>query len=125
MLVTVTPPMQRSPHVLAVDDDELVLSALARVLRHAGYAVTSASGVAQAVAALEGRRFDVVVTDLCMPGGGAAEVVRAVAGACPVVVVTGLDVELDQVAGEAFALLHKPFRCGELLEVLKRALASG
>ena len=55
--------------VLVVDDDALVRELIARVLRHdGGYAVEVARGPEMARAALDGGHYDVVVTDLHMPG---------------------------------------------------------
>lgn len=52
--------------ILVVDDDDTVRAALRRQLSKR-YEVASASGGDEAIAALSERRFDVVISDLCMP----------------------------------------------------------
>src|SRR3990172_4526997 len=61
--------------ILVVDDDKILLSVLNRILSGAGFAVTTAGDVATAVAAFHDHRFDVVLTDLVMPGGSGLEVI--------------------------------------------------
>ena len=66
-------------HVLLVDDAPFFRNMLAPVLKAAGYAVTPAASVDEALALLQGgRRFDVVVTDIEMPGRDGFELASAV-----------------------------------------------
>ena len=66
-------------HVLLVDDAPFFRNMLAPVLKAAGYVVTPASSVDEAIALLQGgRRFDVVVTDIEMPGKDGFELAAAV-----------------------------------------------
>lgn len=65
-------------HVLLVDDDPAVLGAYARWLRRAGYLVTTAPGLEEAVRALTGGDVDVVVTDMNLIGGSGLDVLEAV-----------------------------------------------
>ena len=64
--------------VLIVDDEPGIRTALrASFLRH-GWRVETASGVREAVRNLEGKEFDLVVTDIRMPDGTGMEVLRSV-----------------------------------------------
>jgi len=66
-------------HVLLVDDAPFFRSMLGPVLKAAGYAVTSVASADEALALLQGsRRFDVVVTDIEMPGKDGFELASAV-----------------------------------------------
>ncbi|MPZ41537.1 MAG: response regulator [Rhizobiales bacterium] len=66
-------------HVLLVDDAPFFRNMLTPVLKAAGYAVTPASSADEAVALLQdNRRFDVVVTDIEMPGKDGFELAAAV-----------------------------------------------
>jgi two-component system chemotaxis sensor kinase CheA len=66
-------------HVLLVDDSPFFRNMLTPVLRAAGFVVTAASTVDDAIALVHGnRRFDVVVTDIEMPGKDGFELVAAV-----------------------------------------------
>jgi diguanylate cyclase (GGDEF)-like protein len=64
--------------ILAVDDQLYFRVFLEDLLREEGYEVTSAEGGAEALAKLETERFDVVVTDLVMPGMDGSELVQRV-----------------------------------------------
>lgn len=60
--------MSSVPEVLLVEDDPAVLRVLARFLRSKGLKVTSASDSAQGLALLTDRSFDVVISDIDLPG---------------------------------------------------------
>lgn len=68
------------PHqILLVDDAAFFRNMLAPVLKAAGYTVTSASSADEAIALLQAeRRFDVVVTDIEMPGKDGFELASAI-----------------------------------------------
>lgn len=63
-------------HILVVDDDRLVLAALAEGLRGAGYRVTGAAGGEDALAAAGRDRPDVALLDMRMPGMDGVELGR-------------------------------------------------
>jgi len=101
--------------VLLVEDDQDSRELLAEVLGEAGYEVLPAASGEAGLRALAEQSFDVVVTDLGMPGAGGLEVARAakaIAPSVPVVVVTGFS-ERDDLAEargrEIDAVLEKPF----------------
>lgn len=72
---------QATRTVLLIDDAPFFRNMLAPVLKAAGYAVTSVESGPLALAVLEsGRRFDVVITDLEMPGMDGFELASAVRG---------------------------------------------
>jgi signal transduction histidine kinase len=63
--------------LLIVDDDEPGREGLARRLRRQGYEVCCASGGREALEALGGRRFDLVLLDVMMPGMNGLEVLKS------------------------------------------------
>ncbi|NSW58113.1 MAG: response regulator [Armatimonadetes bacterium] len=114
--------------VLVADDEEEVRSSLEQILTIAGYAVTTACDAKDALRELELGEFDIVVTDLLMPGGGGRAVLTYVAEhapGIPVVLITGkLHAQEAQQLGEigARACLQKPFQFDELLRVIGQAI---
>jgi CheY-like chemotaxis protein len=67
----------RSLSVLLVDDHKDSLDLLARLLRRCGHAVETATRVEDALRAIGGRRFDLLVSDIGLPDGSGTEVMRA------------------------------------------------
>src|SRR5580698_513582 len=78
--------------VLVVDDDVALARALQRTLERAGFEVVVAEDGTQAVQTIMSRAFDVVVTDIQMPGMSGLEllgIVRAYDLDVPVILMTG------------------------------------
>jgi two-component system response regulator AtoC len=100
--------------VLVVDDKENMLRLFAKILAD-GFLVTTASDGARALALVATEPFDVVVTDLRMPGADGFEVLRAVKARAPsteVVMMTGYANVADAVQAMklgAYDYLEKPF----------------
>ena len=68
-------------NILLIDDAAFFRNMLAPILKAAGYAVTAVGSASEALAMLlDGRRFDVVITDLDMPGMDGFEFASAVHG---------------------------------------------
>jgi signal transduction histidine kinase/ActR/RegA family two-component response regulator len=81
-------------HVLYVDDEEAIVEVASRLLTDLGYRVTGATDAGRALADLQSRpyEFDVLVTDLAMPGLPGAELarqVRDIRPGIPVVLTSG------------------------------------
>lgn len=78
--------------VLVVDDDPVVGKSIDRILSSRGYAVISAAGGEEAMERLASEDYDVVYTDIKMPGMSGLEVARHIKESrpwLPVVIVTG------------------------------------
>jgi CheY-like chemotaxis protein len=56
--------------ILLVDDDEIIRSALSDLLNHKGFKVTVAASVVEALKLINSERYDVLLTDLHVPGAG-------------------------------------------------------
>lgn len=115
-----------SGRVLLCDDDELVRRSLVRVLERAGYETLSFGDPCEL---LEGvgpdTEFDILVTDVLMPGMTGDELARRileVRPGIPVVFMSGYtdDIRTDALGGR---LLHKPFGSAEVVRVVEETLA--
>lgn len=100
--------------ILVVDDDAVVGKSFDRVLRSKGYAVITAQSGEEALLKLKNERYDVVFTDIKMPGMSGLEVAERVKKSqpwLPVVVITGYGTSENEVRAEAAGVsgfLRKP-----------------
>ena len=114
--------------ILAVDDQQSFRVFLEDLLRDEGYAVTTAASGAEALTRLEDEPFDVIVTDLVMPGMDGSELVQRVKEQWPdqdVVVVTSvgdLKTAIDAMKLGASDYLLKPLDRAALLRALSQIL---
>jgi DNA-binding NtrC family response regulator len=117
-----------TPRIAVLDDEARLVAILEMVLRRSGYEVEGFSAPEAALAALESRRFDLLLTDLKMPGLdglGVLERVRSADADVPVVVMTAHATIATAVAAlrlGAFDYVEKPFDNDALLAVVARAL---
>jgi CheY-like chemotaxis protein len=114
------------PRVLVVDDDAVVGTSFDRVLSEKGYRVDVAMSGKEAFEKFDGKDFDLVFTDLRMPGQDGLEFakrIREMNPWLPVVVVTGYGtVEAEERAKELglAGFLHKPVTPEGILETASR-----
>ena len=122
------PRAARGARILVVDDELEVRRALADMLELEGYVPVECPDGMAALRALERESFDLVLTDLGMPGLGGWEVARAVRQrhpSMPVGLITGWADSIDATDAARHGvdfLLAKPFRRRDLHEVLARVL---
>jgi CheY-like chemotaxis protein len=115
----------QAARVLLVDDDSTLVQVFARFLSRHGFSVRTCGGGAEAVEALYGGTFDVVVTDLEMPGMDGFALLAWIRQHQPgvsVVVMSGCNapgVGRRTRAMGAVAFLEKPSTPGDVLEVLQ------
>ncbi len=115
--------------VLVVEDFAALRVLLTRVLGAEGHRITAAETAQAAQAACEAADFDVVVTDVAIPGGNGADLARQVAATRPglrVLFVSGSapdDLDLH-VPGARTDFLQKPFDIDELVGRVERLLAA-
>jgi response regulator RpfG family c-di-GMP phosphodiesterase len=114
--------------VLLVDDDELILKALARILEEAGYVTRCHQQPEAALAAIETEAPAVVISDYTMPGMNGVAFLKAVRARYPEAVrilctaAEDFRVALQAVnAGEVFRIISKPWHQQELLATVGQA----
>jgi excisionase family DNA binding protein len=116
------------PRILVVDDEQAVRDLLAKTLTMADYDVDSAPDGASAIDRLRAVEYDLLITDLKMPGMDGLSVIREArrsAPDLPVIIITGYSTEASAI--EAINLgvagyLTKPFRLPRILAATARAL---
>jgi DNA-binding NtrC family response regulator len=115
--------------ILVVDDDDVIRDTLCELLS-LQYSCQTADTAEEALAKLEAQSFDVVLTDISMPGLSGMELLSRVLKlypGTPVIVISGLsDQEQAQslISLGAADYLLKPFRLEIVEESVRRALAS-
>lgn len=105
------------PVIAVVDDDVYVGDMLEELLRREGYGVLRAYSGTEAVLLLEGRRPDLVLLDLMLPGLSGEAVLPRLTGV-PVIVLSakaGVEDKVSLLLGGAADYLTKPFDTRELL----------
>jgi signal transduction histidine kinase len=120
--------MNVSGSLLIVDDEAALVAALTNSLRPYAYEVLGVSSVAEALAALRSRRFDLLLVDLKMPEMSGITLLREAQLIDPQlagIVMTGhgtiaTAVEAMQVG--ALDYIRKPFKLSEVLAAVARAL---
>jgi DNA-binding NtrC family response regulator len=115
-------------HLLLVDDEEALRTVVAERLAEEGFEVTQASDGEAALTALDGFAFDVIVSDLRLPGVDGLQVIDAALTRYPgiiAIVVTGYGTvkdAVDMIKLGAADFIAKPFQFDELRHVLTKAL---
>ena len=116
--------------LLLVDDDDSVLSGLGVVLEAYEFEVTTASNVTEALKRIASESFDVLLTDLHMPGAGDGLIVAgAMRHAHPGAVTLILSANPDMAKASAAVLrqvdeiLVKPVKAAAIVEIIRQRLA--
>jgi CheY-like chemotaxis protein len=114
------------PKILLVDDNAVVRDMLVDLVGLLGYTADAASGGAEALALFDRNRYDIVLTDLLMPGMSGWEVLTAVRERdprMPVVIITGTPAVGDPRASQpGVAVLKKPIDLKALDATIKEKL---
>lgn len=122
--------MDESVRLLIVDDEDIVIRSCRSILRHSPYQIETASSAEEALEKLSHERYDVIVTDLKMPGLGGMELLRRIKEKTPaqlVIVFTGyatVETTRESLKMGAFDYIPKPFTAGELRDVIANAVKS-
>lgn len=120
--------------IFAVDDEADALAALKHLFEMRGAVVNTASGGEQAIAALQADRFDVVISDIGMPGMDGFELIRRVRGLqgpmrhVPAIALTAYARSEDRrraMTAGFDTYLSKPVEAAELFAVVARQAARG
>lgn len=123
----------RTKRILIVDDDQALREFLEQVLREEGFQTAGASNGEEALKLMEESSFDLIMTDLIMPGTGGFEVLRRLQTGrrrIPVLVISGKSLdssteEMIRAEGNVVDFLPKPVRAAALALRLHQILGTG
>ena len=120
--------MPRKAHLLIVDDDPNTLASLSRAFRLAGHEATVCDNAVRAVELIRTESFDVILSDVVMPGRSGLELLEDLKKAgvkTPIVLISGqANIEMAVKATKLGALdfLEKPLSTEKLLVTVENAL---
>ena len=114
--------------IAVVDDDSVIRQGLTRILESASFRVETFSRGELAVERLQKKVFDLVISDLKMPGMNGLDVLRAIRTLqpeVPIVIITGygtIDTAVEAMKNGAVDYIAKPFTPDQLLAKITLAL---
>jgi len=120
--------MRKQGKLLIVDDEEIALRNLERVLTKEGYAVTTTQSGIEALVLISEQAFDIVLTDLRMEKVDGIQILRACRASHPdteVIMITGFataESAVEAMKHGAFYYIAKPFRLDEVRKVVAEAM---
>ncbi|MHB0856840.1 MAG: response regulator [Anaerolineae bacterium] len=124
--------MEQHKHILIVDDDEAVLFILRDCMARLGdgYTISTADNARDALQAIQDRHFDLLITDLKLPGMSGVELTatfRVEHQHTPVIWITAYGCHKMRTRADelgVFRCLTKPLDVSEIRQVAREALAS-
>ena len=127
---TIAPPSgaMEKANILVIDDEEDVRELIRDILTASGHEVETAVDGINGMQLFRAKKFDLVFTDLGMPGMSGWQVAKAIkdmSRKVPVAVITGWDIELKESEmkerGVDF-VAHKPFKVDHILRLVREGL---
>lgn len=115
-------------NIVIVDDEEVVINSCERILQPKGYEVKGFTSAEEALQALKDNHFDLMITDLKMPGIDGLELIKRARSSNPslaIVVITGYPSQESLQEALQYGIvdyLPKPFSPQLLVEVTEKAL---
>ncbi len=121
---------RKEGRILVIDDEELVRGILADILSQSRHQVVAAANGEEGIRLFREEKFDMVLTDLGMPGMSGWEVckeIRKIDPDIPVGMITGWGAEVSRKKREEHGVdfvLSKPFDLEQILNVVVEAMSS-
>lgn len=112
-------------HILVVEDESIIRSALKRLLERNGYTVSEAGSVSEALEKFKLNTFDLIITDLRLPGAQGTDLISP-AGDVPVLLMTSyasVKSAVESMRLGAVDYIAKPFDHDEMLETVARIIS--
>lgn len=114
--------------LLIVEDEETLCESLKRVLEREGYSVDTMSDAESALGIFEGRSYDLVITDIILPGITGIELLRRIKEKYPeqIVIITtayaSLETAVEALRTGAYDYVVKPVMHEEIKQIVRNAL---
>lgn len=117
--------------ILVIDDDQLVLKSVDKILKQEGYATELAYNAEEAIEKATRDQFDLVISDIRMPGKNGVEAVREIRRLfdekvkrdIPIIFITGYAEMSDQLKAENMGeVILKPFNLEHLVMTIREYL---
>jgi signal transduction histidine kinase len=122
------PTLERTPHILVVDDELDILQMVSMCLMQVKYRVSLASSAEEAYRLVQKNEFDAIITDVMMPGEDGITFLGKIhqyLPNVPVIIMSGfaqLQIAVNAIKNGAFDFIHKPFDFTYLRKVVEKAV---
>jgi len=122
--------MDNNIKLLFIDDEEIILKSCLRIFKKQNYDIETANSGEEGLSKINSGHFDIVITDIKMPGMGGLDVVRKVKALYPditMIIFTGfatVETAREALKLGVFDYIPKPFTPDELREVITNAIKS-
>ncbi len=119
---------EKKARIMVIEDEEKVRNLLSAILKNGGHEVRVVSDGNQGIEMFEKGEFDLVFTDLGMPGMSGwqvAEKVKSINGRVPVILITGWDIKKEAAENEnnyVDLIIHKPFEMEQVLNIVQEGM---
>jgi two-component system response regulator PilR (NtrC family) len=120
----------KMPTILVVDDELSMREFLKILLEKEGYEVSTASEATGAIDLVRNQNFDLVISDIKMPGMGGLsllEKIKEINSTLPVIMITAFaspDNAVIAMKSGAFDYITKPFKVDEIIKIIKSAISA-
>ncbi len=117
--------------ILVIDDDDLVLKSIQNLLFKASYNVVCVPDAYQAIDQIKHREFDLIISDIRMPGKNGVEAIREIRSIVsrhspkdiPIIFITGYAEAVEELDAELLGeVILKPFDIDHLLITIREYL---
>lgn len=111
--------------ILIIDDERAIRNVLKETLEFEGYEADCAEDGQQGVEKATNTSYDLIYTDIKMPGLDGLEVLERLAGTCPIVMISGhgdIETAVEAIKKGAFDFMEKPIDLNRLLVTTRNAL---
>jgi len=120
--------MENKADILIIDDEELITGAIEKIAEFENFTTDSSLDVNEALAKLETNKYNLIISDIMMPGKSGFELLEIINQrriTTPVIITTGfstLENAVRALEDGAMGFIPKPFTIDELISVLHRGM---